>query len=113
MKDNIIDGQQDYKDIGLRGFDYKLFGEEEGGRTRQGLYAYHYLKYPIQLCSGDWVKQMTKIDEAVGIKNRYTMDGGGKRLFCHFKRQEFCKFVGCIISEVINGNKVHKLWIYM
>ena len=56
---------------------------------------------------------MAKIDEAVGIKNRYTMDGGGKRLFRHLKRQEFCKFVGCIISEVIYGNKVHKLWIDM
>ena len=31
MKDNIIEEKEDYKDIGLNGFDYKLFEEEEGG----------------------------------------------------------------------------------
>ena len=34
MKDHIIDENEYYKDIGLRGFDYKLFEEEEGGGTR-------------------------------------------------------------------------------
>ena len=28
VKDNIIDEKDDYKDIGLRGFGYKLFEEE-------------------------------------------------------------------------------------
>ena len=31
MKDNIIEKKEDYEDIGIRGFDYKLFEEEEGG----------------------------------------------------------------------------------
>ena len=34
VKDNIIDEKEGYKDIGLRGFDYKLFEEEEGGGNR-------------------------------------------------------------------------------
>ena len=34
VKDNIIEGKKDYKAIGLLGFDYKLFEEEEGGGTR-------------------------------------------------------------------------------
>ena len=38
MKDHIIDEKDDYKDIGLRGFDCKLFEEEEGGGTREVLY---------------------------------------------------------------------------
>ena len=29
VKDNITKEKEDYKDIGLRGFDYKLFEEEE------------------------------------------------------------------------------------
>ena len=37
MKDYIIDENEQYKAIGLRGFDYKLFEEEEGGVTREGL----------------------------------------------------------------------------
>ena len=31
VKDHIIDEKEGYKDIGLRGLDYKLFEEEEGG----------------------------------------------------------------------------------
>ena len=34
VKDHIIYEKEDYKDIGLRGIDYKLFEEEEGGGTR-------------------------------------------------------------------------------
>ena len=47
VKDNIIDENVDYKDIGLRGFDYKLFEEEEGGGTIDRLYGYNYLKHLI------------------------------------------------------------------
>ena len=56
VKDHMIDEKEDYKDIVLSGFDYKLIEEEEGGGTREILYGYTYLKHIIQLCPGDWVK---------------------------------------------------------
>ena len=87
VKDHIIDEKEDHKDIGLRGFDYTLFEEEEGGGAREGLYGYTYLKHLIQLCLGDWVKQMEKTNKAVDMKNHFTMDGGGKRLVRPFKSQ--------------------------
>ena len=31
VKDNIIEEKYQYEDIGLRGFEYKLFDKEEGG----------------------------------------------------------------------------------
>ena len=34
VKDDIINEKEDYKDIGKRGFDYKLFEEEKGGGAR-------------------------------------------------------------------------------
>ena len=37
MKDNIIKENKQYKDIGLREFDYKLFEEEEGGGNIKGI----------------------------------------------------------------------------
>ena len=80
VKDHIIDEKEDYKYIGLHGFDYKLFEEEEGGGTREGLYGYPYLKHIIQLWPVDSVKQIAKMNEAVGMKNHFTMDGGGNRL---------------------------------
>ena len=43
MKDHIIDDEEQCGAIRLRGFDYKLFEEYEGGGTREGLYGYPYL----------------------------------------------------------------------
>ena len=40
VKEEVIDEKEDYKDIGLRGFDYKLFEEEEGRGKREGLDGY-------------------------------------------------------------------------
>ena len=89
MTDHIIDEKDDYKDIGLRGFDCKLFEKEEGEGAIEGLYGYPYLKHLTQLWPGDWVKQIAKINEAVGMKNRFMMDGEGKLSVRPFKRQEF------------------------
>ena len=88
VKDHIINENEDYKDIGLRGFDYKLFEEEEVGGTREGKDGYPYLKHLIQLWPDYWLRQMEKMNEAVCMNNRVTMNGGGKRLVSIFKRQE-------------------------
>ena len=109
VKDHIIDEKEDYKAFGIRGFDYKLFEEEEGGGTREGLDRYPYLNNLIQLWSGDWVKQLEKMNDAVGMKNRFMMNGGGKRSVRPFKSQEFWKCIGCVLSTVTYRNKVHKL----
>ena len=76
VNNHIIDEKDQHEDIGLRRFDYKLFEEEAGGRTREGLYGYPYLKHIIQLWPGDWVRHMKKMNEAVGMKNRVTMGRG-------------------------------------
>ena len=110
VKDHIIDEKEDYKDIGLCGFDYKSFEEEEVRGNRMGLDGFPYLKHLIQFCPGDWVKQMAKINEAVGMKNYVTINGGKKRLVSPFKIQEFWKFIGCVLSEVTYGKKEHNLW---
>ena len=112
VEDNIIEEKEDYKDIGLCGFHYKLFEEEEGGGVREGLYGYNYLKHIIQLWKGDWVNQMAKLNEMVGMKNRFLMSGGNKRLrlVSHFKRQELWKCIGCILSAVKFGTKGHNIW---
>ena len=110
VKDHIIHEKEDYKYIGLRGFYYKLFEEEDGGGTREGLDGYPYLKHLIQLWPCDWVKKMKKMNEAVGTKNSVTMNGGGKRLAHPFKRQEFWRCIGCILSKFTYGKKGHKIW---
>ena len=37
VKDHIINEKEKYKEIGLRGFDYKSFEEKEGGGNIEGL----------------------------------------------------------------------------
>ena len=52
---------------------------------------------------------MEKINEVVGMKNRFTMGWGGKRLVCPFKMQELWICIGCVLSEFAYGNKGHRL----
>ena len=49
VEGNIIEEKEDYEAIGLRGFDYKLFEEKEGGGIIEGLYGYPYLMRLIKL----------------------------------------------------------------
>ena len=50
------------------------------------------------------------MNEVVGLKNRFTVDVGGKLIFRPFIRKEFCKCICCILLEVTCGKKGHKLW---
>ena len=69
VKDIIIKENEYYKAIGIRGFDCKIFEEEQGGGVQKGLYRYPYLRHLIELWPGGWVKKMTKINVAVDKKN--------------------------------------------
>ena len=110
VKDHIIDEKENHKEIGLHGFDYKLFEEEEGGGNREGIDGYPYLKDLIQLWPGYWVRQMEKMNEAVCMKNRFTSNQVGKQSVRPFKRQEFWKCIGCILLKVNYGEKGRKIW---
>ena len=110
VKDHIINEKEQYKGIGLHGFGYKLFEEEENGGTKERLYVYPYLNHIIQLWPGDWVKKMSRMNEAVGMKNHLTVAGGNKCLVCPFRRQELWKYNIFVLLVVTYGKKGHKLW---
>ena len=109
VKDHIIEEKDNYKEIRLRGFKYTLFEEEEGRGKLEGLERYPYLKHLIKFWPGDWEKHMEKI-EVVTMKNRVTLNGGGKRQIKKFTRQEFWKCIVCILLAVTYGKKGRKLW---
>ena len=110
VKDHVIEEKEDYKEIGLRGFDCSLFEGEKGGGEREGLYGFPYLKHLIKLWPGDWEKNMERMNKAVTMKNRVTLNGGGKRQVKKFTRQEFWKCIGCILSAITYGKKGRNLW---
>ena len=47
---------------------------------------------------------------AVGEKNRLDISGSNILLVHPFRRKEFWKCIGCIISAVTYGNKGHNVW---
>ena len=110
VKYNVIKEKEDNKAIGLRGFYYKLFEEEEGGGFREGLEGYPYLKHLIQLWQGDWVNHMSKMNEVVDEHNRLDKCGGKRWLVWHFSNKEFWKYIGCIVLAVTYGKKGHIIW---
>ena len=56
------------------------------------------------------MKNMAIINEDIGMKNRLTMSGGGKRIVCPFRRQEFWKFIDYVLLTVAYGKKGNNLW---
>ena len=56
------------------------------------------------------MKNISKMNDAVGMKNRFTVGGGGKQVVHRFNRQESWICIGCILSTVNYGKKGHKLW---
>ena len=70
VKDDTIEEKEKYDANVLRGFDYKLFEEEQGRGIRELLYGYLYLKHIIQLWLGYWFNQMAKMNLQVAKENR-------------------------------------------
>ena len=59
---------------------------------------------------GDWVKHTAKMNLAVGEKNCLDYYRDKKRLVCLFRRQEFWKFIVCILLTVTYGKNGHTIW---
>ena len=59
-KGNIIGGKQDYKAIGIQGFDYTFFEEQEGRCVRKGLYGCLYFNHLIELWPWYWGEKLGK-----------------------------------------------------
>ena len=48
---------------------------------------------------------MAKTNEVVGMNNRFTVGGIGKRIVYPYKSQWFCKCIGCVLSAITYGKK--------
>ena len=66
------------------------------------------MKHIIQLCPVNWVKQMAKMNEMVGMKNCIMIYGGKKRLVCPFTKAISMEMY-CLHSIGSYGNKGHNI----
>ena len=81
VKDNSTDKKEQYKDIGLRGFDYKLFEEEEGwGGGSRGIRRVSLFEAYNSVVARVLGQADGKMNEAVGMNKPLDMSGGKKRL---------------------------------
>ena len=56
---------KEYKAIRLRGLDYILLEEDEGGGARKGIEGYTYLKHLIESWPSDWEDQLSNMNELI------------------------------------------------
>ena len=54
--DHVVEEPSDHEDIGLRGFDFNIFDEDEKGVVREEC-SEPYLKMLIKLWPGYWIDQ--------------------------------------------------------
>ena len=77
-----------------------FFEKEEGGGARTGICRYPYLKHTIELYPGYWEENLWKINELVFEKNRNQQGSGKTQAIRKFYKNDFWKFIGCILLVV-------------
>ena len=105
VKDNIIKDKKDNKSLLLSGIYYKLFEEDDEWGSQEGIDWYLYLEHLIDLCLGDWVDHLSKMNEAVGERNKHKKVAGNTWLVCFIFKEGFLECIGCILSAFICGKK--------
>ena len=66
--DHVVEDPRDHKDIGLRGFDFNIFDEDEEGVVREGC-SELYLLMLIKLWPGYWISQLKRMNRKVDGEN--------------------------------------------
>ena len=59
---HVVEEPCDHVDIGLRGFDFNIFDEDEEGVVREECSG-SYLKMLIKLWPGDWIDQLKRMNQ--------------------------------------------------
>ena len=64
VDNHVIEDPSDHEDIGLQGFDFNIFDEDEEGVVREGC-SELYLLILIQLWPGDWISRLKRMNQKV------------------------------------------------
>ena len=65
VNDNVVEEPTGHEEIGLRGVDFNVFGEDEEGVVREGSIEFPYLLMAIKLCPGYWISQLKRMNQKV------------------------------------------------
>ena len=82
--DHVVEEPCDHVDIGLRGFDFHIFDEDEEGVVREECSEPH-LKMLINLWPGYWIDHLKRMNRKVDEENGKQFNKGNVR-YCKVRR---------------------------
>ena len=65
VDDHVLEEPTDHEEIGLRGFDFNYFDEDEEGVVREGSSDFPYLPMLINIFPGYWKNQLKRMNQKV------------------------------------------------
>ena len=100
VNDNVVEEPTDHEEIGLRGFDFNVFDQDEEGFGIEGSSEFPYLIMLIKLWPVDWKTQLKMMNHKVDEDNEKVLNKGNVRYrkVCHLSSNEFWKNIGFIVS---------------
>ena len=112
VDDNVVEEPTYHEDIGLRGFDFNVFDQDEEGVVREGSSKFPYLLMLINLWPGNWKTQLKRMNQKLDEDNGKELNKGNVwcRKIRRFSRNEFWKNIGCLISAPNFGLGRSRLW---
>ena len=112
FEDHVVEEPSDHEDLGLRGFDFNVFGKDEEGVVREGSSEFPYLLMLIKIWPGDWIRNLKRINRKVDEDNGKSFNKGNVRYrkVCRFSINEFWKNIGCLVSATTFGHGGLRLW---
>ena len=62
VNDHVLEDPTDNEEIGLRGFDFNVFDEDEEGVVREGSSDFPYLLLLIKIFPGNWNNHLKRMN---------------------------------------------------
>ena len=77
--DHVVEDPTDHEEIGLRGFDFTVFDEDEEGVVREGSSEFPYLLMLIKIWPDYWMNQLKRANWGVDEENVKALNKGNVR----------------------------------
>ena len=79
VDDHVVEDPSDNEDIGLRGFDFNIFNEDEEGVVREGSSEFPYLLILINIWPGDFISQLKRMNRKADEDDGKALNKGNVR----------------------------------
>ena len=112
VDDHVVEEPTDNDEIGLRGFDFNFFNQDEEGVVIEGYSDFPYLLMLIKLWTGGWMTKFKRMNHKVYEDNGKALNKVNVRYqkARRFSSNEFWKNIGCLVSTPTFGLRGSRMW---